>query len=143
MSVLQVSNENNNNDKKESLSARYSVNQPVLYPNNPNKSSHNHEKHPQSTIQQIFQKSRINFFIPKDDKLFNYIKEDVESNLITVKNPYSLFNYLYSIPSFRQYTKIYNFNSQTIIDSFRLAKYVKLKKILDCLIKGKKRIIFI
>ena len=138
MSVLQVSNENNNNDKKESLSARYSVNQPVLYPNNPNKTSHNHEKHPQSTIQQIFQKSRINFFIPKDDKLFNYIKEDVESNLITVKNPYSLFNYLYTIPSFRQYTKIYNFKSQTIIDSFRLAKYVKLKKNFRLFNQGEK-----
>ena len=65
MSVLQVINENNNNDKKKSLTTRLSVNQPVLYPHNPDKSSHNNEKQPQSTIQQIFQKSRINFFIPK------------------------------------------------------------------------------
>lgn len=138
MSVLQVINENNNNDKKKSLTTRLSVNQPVLYPHNPDKSSHNNEKHPQSTIQQIFQKSRINFFIPKDDKLFKYIKDDVESNLITVKNPYSLFNYLYTIPSFRQYTKIYNFKSQTIIDSFRLAKYVKLKKNFRLFNQGEK-----
>lgn len=138
MSVLQVINENNNNDKKKSLTTRLSVNQPVLYPHNPDKTSHNNEKHPQSTIQQIFQKSRINFFIPKDDKLLNYIKDDVESNLITVKNPYSLFNYLYTIPSFRQYTKIYNFKSQTIIDSFRLAKYVKLKKNFRLFNQGEK-----
>ena len=135
MSVLQFSNNNIIINNNTALSARYSVNAPEI---NPNKLSRNKSKYPTSTIQQIFQKTRFNFILPIDNKIAKYIKEDIESNLITVKNPHSLYNYLYTIPSFRQYTKIYNFKSQTIIESFRLAKYVKLKRNFKLFNQGEK-----
>ena len=133
MSVLYV-NSTNRNNKKE-LSSRYSVNEPKI---SESKSSHNNERHPTTKIQQIFNKTRVNLLLSKEDKLVKYIKEDIESNFVSIKNPNELYNYLLTIHNFRQYIKIYNFDSQTIINSFRLAKYVKLKKNFRLFNQGEK-----
>ena len=137
MSFLEVIKETNINDIENNKRSpqRHSVKDRAL---NTKKVTYKRDKIPQSTIQQIFSKTRVNLLLPNEDKLANYIKEDIDSNYITVKNPYSLYNYLITIPSFRQYIKIYNFKSQTIIDSFHFARYVKLKKNFKLFNQGEK-----
>lgn len=95
---------------------------------NKNNSHNNNNNNTKSTIKQIFKKQRVNLYLLKEEKLLNSLKDDIESNLVTVKNPNSLYDYLFNIPNFKQYVKLYNFDSKTITDSFKLAKYVKLKK---------------
>ena len=135
MSVSKINNNYNNFNDKTKLSSRYSFNAPELISN---KLSRNRDKHQTSTIQQVYQKTKFNLFLSRESKLINYIKEDIESNLTNVKNPNSLYNYLYTFPGFRQYTKIYNFKPQTLIDSFRLGKYVKLEKNFKLFNQGEK-----
>lgn len=94
---------------------------------NQNKES-NKENQTQSPLNQLFNKNRVYLLFSKDEKLLKSIKEDIESNLIAVKNPSSLYNYLTTLYNFKQYIILNNFESRTIIDSFRLAKYVILKK---------------
>ena len=134
MSVLEIDLKDSNNNNSP-ISSRYSVNEPKM---NPNKPSRDNEKHPTTKIQQIFNKTRFNLLLSKEDKLKYYIKEDIESNYVSIKNPDSLYNYLMTIPIFRQYIKIYDFDSNTIINSFRLAKYVKLKKGFKIFNQGEK-----
>ena len=88
----------------------------------------NNDSHSESSIKEIFNKTRINLLLSKNEKLLNAIKEDIDSNLIRVNNPDSLYNYLISIHNFKQYIVLNNFEPKTIIDSFRLGKYVKLRK---------------
>ena len=90
--------------------------------------SPNKSKGIKSSMKYMFKKKRVNLYFSNEEKLFNSLKADVESNLVTVKNPNSLYNYLINIPNFKQYIKLYNFDSKTIIDSFKLGNYVKLKK---------------
>ena len=116
MSLLEIS-------KNTALNTRFSINDPLLNNNKQRKNSNIN-----STIQQIFKKTRVNLLLSGEEKLMNYIKEDINSNLINVKKPSLLYNYLITIPNFRQYIKINNFESQTIINSFLSARYVKLKK---------------
>ena len=116
MSLLEI-------NKNTALNTRFSINDPLLNNNKQRKNSNIN-----STIQQIFKKTRVNLLLSGEEKLMNYIKEDINSNLINVKKPSLLYNYLITIPNFRQYIKINNFESQTIINSFLSARYVKLKK---------------
>ena len=95
---------------------------------NQNNSHNNNNNNTKSTIKQIFKKQRVNLYLLKEEKLLNSLKDDIKSNLVRVKNPNSLYDYLFNIPNFKQYVKLYNFDSKTITDSFKLAKYVKLKK---------------
>ena len=94
---------------------------------NQNKSNNN-GSNTKSTIKQIFKKQRVNLHLLKEEILLNSSKADIESNLVTVKNPNSLYDYLFNIPNFKQYIKLYNFDSKAIIASFQFGKYVKLKK---------------
>ena len=94
---------------------------------NQNKES-NKENQTQSPLNQLFNKNQVYLLFSKDEKLLKSIKEDIESNLIAVKNPSSLYNYLTTLYNFKQYIILNNFESRTIMDSFRLAKYVILKK---------------
>ena len=123
MSVSKINLKDNNNNENNNLPSRYSTNKLLLFqsktPNNGGA---------QSPFDQILKRARVNLFLSKEDKITKYIKEDIESNLITVKNPESLYNYLISLKNFKQYIKIYNFTFNQITESFKGAKYVKLKK---------------
>ena len=139
MSVLEFinDNDNNNNNEKDNkkLSQRHSLKERAI---NTKKLTNRREKIPQTVIQQIFSRTRVNILLSNENILANYIKEDIDSNFITVKNPYLLYNYLITIPSFRQYTKIYKYKPQTIIDSFHFAKYIKLKRNFKLFNQGEK-----
>ena len=69
----------------------------------------NNDSHSESSIKEIFNKTRINLLLSKNEKLLNAIKEDIDSNLIRVNNPDSLYNYLISIHNFKQYIVLNNF----------------------------------
>ena len=86
------------------------------------------ENYTQSLLNQMLNKNLVYPLFSKDQKLLNSIKEDIESNLISIKNPSLLYNYLITLYNFKQYIILNNFDSKTIIDSFRLGKYIILKK---------------
>ena len=103
-----------------------------------NNNGHYNDNHTQSPIKKIVKRTKINLAFFQNEKLIKAIKEDIDSNLINVKNPNSLYEYLITLNNFKQYIIMNNFESQIIKDSFLLGKYIILKKNIKLFNQGDK-----
>lgn len=108
MSLIKKNNNNNENDI--------------------NKTNNTTKDDIDSSIKQVLKKKRISIFKPKEDQLSDFINDEIEEGLKQVKNPKLLLYFLLKTQVFKQYTYIHNFTKENLINSFRVGKYVKLKK---------------
>ena len=80
------------------------------------------------SIKQVLKKKRISIVKPKEDQILDLISDELGEGIKTVQNPKLLLYFLLNTPVFKQYTYINRFPKENLISSFKLGKYVKLKK---------------
>ena len=80
------------------------------------------------SIKQALRKKRISVIKPREDQILDFLKEDLDEDRKTVQNPKLLLYFLKTTPVFKQYIYINHFTNESLINSFRLGKYVRLKK---------------
>ena len=80
------------------------------------------------SIKQALRRKRISVVKPKEDQILDLLKEDFEDGLKVVRNPKLLLYFLLNTQDFKQYIYINRFSYENLINSFRLGKYVVLKK---------------
>jgi len=80
------------------------------------------------SIKQALRKKRISVIKPKEDQILDFLKEDLDEDKKTVQSPKLLLYFLKTTPVFKQYIYINHFTNESLINSFRLGKYVRLKK---------------
>ena len=80
------------------------------------------------SIKQALRKRRISVIKPKEDQILDFLKEDLDEDKKTVQSPKLLLYFLKTTPVFKQYIYINRFSNESLINSFRLGKYVRLKK---------------
>jgi len=80
------------------------------------------------SIKQALRKRRISVIKPKEDQILDFLKEDLDEDKKTVQSPKLLLYFLKTTPVFKQYIYINHFSNESLINSFRLGKYVRLKK---------------
>lgn len=100
---------------------------------NQNKNDNNLEKldsqrELEMSIKQVLKKKRISVVKPKEDQILDLISKEVGEGIKSVQNPKLLLYFLLNTPVFKQYTYINRFPRENLISSFRLGKYVKIKK---------------
>ena len=80
------------------------------------------------SIRQALRKKRISVIKPKEDQILDFLKEDLDEDRKTVQSPKLLLYFLKTTPVFKQYIYINRFSNESLINSFRVGKYVRLKK---------------
>ena len=80
------------------------------------------------SIKQALRKKRISVIKPKEDQILDFLKEDLDEDRKSVQSPKLLLYFLKTTPVFKQYIYINRFTNESLIASFRLGKYVRLKK---------------
>ena len=80
------------------------------------------------SIKQALRKKRISVIKPKEDQILDFLKEDLDEDRKTVQSPKLLLYFLKTTPVFKQYIYINRFSNESLINSFRVGKYVRLKK---------------
>ena len=80
------------------------------------------------SIRQALRKKRISVVKPKEDQILDFLKEDLDEDRKTVQSPKLLLYFLKTTPVFKQYIYINRFTNESLINSFRVGRYVRLKK---------------
>ena len=80
------------------------------------------------SIKIALKKKRISVIKPREDQILDFLKDDLDEGQKTVQNPKLLLYFLKSTPVFKQYIYINHFTNESLINSFRLGKFVRLQK---------------
>ena len=80
------------------------------------------------SIKIALKKKRISVIKPREDQILDFLKDDLDEGQKTVQNPKLLLYLLKSTPVFKQYIYINHFTNESLINSFRLGKFVRLQK---------------
>lgn len=80
------------------------------------------------SIKQALRKKRISVIKPKEDQILDFLKDDLDEGLKTAKNPKLLLYFLKTTPVFKQYIYINHFTNESLINSFRIGRFVRLQK---------------
>ena len=80
------------------------------------------------SIKIALKKKRISVIKPREDQILDFLKDDLDEGQKTVQNPKLLLYFLKATPVFKQYIYINHFTNESLINSFRLGKFVRLQK---------------
>ena len=80
------------------------------------------------SIKIALKKKRISVIKPREDQILDFLKDDLDEGQKTVQNPKLLLYFLKTTPVFKQYIYINHFTNESLINSFRLGKFVRLQK---------------
>jgi CRP-like cAMP-binding protein len=80
------------------------------------------------SIKQALRRKRISIVKTKEDQLMDFVNEEIDEGLKNVRDAKLLLHLLLKTQVFKQYTYLTHFSKEDLINSFKIGKYVKVKK---------------